>query len=915
MGPDALVAREAELGVLAGFLGADGRDALVLEGTPGVGKSSLWERCLVLAEEAGFLVLTSRASDAEAGLPFAAVIDLLDDVGDEELAALPTPQRSALGIALYRERPTDQPPDPQAISLGLLAVLRRLSAERPLLIALDDTQWLDRASDEALAFAARRLTRDPVRFLLARRRAGRPALEDALGEDRTERLSVEPISLGATRQLLAERLDLRLTHHLLRRIYDVTLGNPLFALELGRVIAARDPATLGDDLPLPDHVEDLLGMRIDDLTEPERQVLLAIALDAALRVGQLQTLAGVDAVDSAVRSGVVVLDGERARPAHPLFAAAASRQATARERRDLHRGIAEVVVTEQRRALHLALATAGESADLAATVAEASRLAAVRGSTRMAVELAGHALRLTPPDDARQEERLLDLCRHLAVAGEKERLTDLLADRVENLTGPAHRVAGWLLMSKGVVRDNDDIRGFQERALTEAGDDLVLGAPVMAELAENTAAISVVRIAQSLERAELAHLAVPPERPADRRLALAALAWTRAMSGMEVLHLGEEYHAMTDDRYFAARSPRRVAGQRAVWRGEIEEARALFEQLRTLAQERAEPSLYALIRLHLCELELRIGDADAAEALLDDWADSLDSELLVWPMYERCRALVAAGRGDPAEARRWGLVAEQRAAEIGVRWDWLESNRALGLAALLEKNVEEAVARFAAVWEHTEREGVLDPGTFPVGPDLIEALAEAGATARAHEVLARLQHLAWEQDHPWARLGTRRGTATLALVDAYDEDGAAELAAVAAEYAAAGLHQEAARTLLTLGRAQRRARKWGAARETLERAVQAFEQIGAPGWADDARAELERVGARRPAAEGTLTPTELRVATLAAEGLTNKEIARALVVTVNTVEFHLRNTYAKLDIRGRVQLAGALAADTLGPPA
>ena len=143
--------------------------------------------------------------------------------------------------------------------------------------------------------------------------------------------------------------------------------------------------------------------------------------------------------------------------------------------------------------------------------------------------------------------------------------------------------------------------------------------------------------------------------------------------------------------------------------------------------------------------------------------------------------------------------------------------------------------------------------------------------------------------------------------DGYADAAGEELAAVAAAYEGLGLAFDQARTLLVLGRAQRRAKKWGAARETLERTVAAFEALGSPGWAVDAGAELERVGARKSASDGLLTATERRVADLAVEGLANKEIARTLVVTVNTVEFHLRNTYAKLGIRSRVQLAAALS--------
>jgi DNA-binding CsgD family transcriptional regulator len=342
-----------------------------------------------------------------------------------------------------------------------------------------------------------------------------------------------------------------------------------------------------------------------------------------------------------------------------------------------------------------------------------------------------------------------------------------------------------------------------------------------------------------------------------------------------------------------------------VWRGELDRARPLLTEFRDGSEQWAEA--YALGRLHLCELELRAGSWDEVERMLDEWAQSTDSALLHWPMYERCRGLLAAGRGDVEEARRWAGRARDMAEQTGVRWDWLESSRALGQAALLAKDLPEAVRHLGAVWDHTVREGVLDPGAFPAGPDLVEALIESEDVDGARRVNDTLADRAGDQDHPWARHGARRGAALLAVAEkGYDEDLGEDLAAVAAAYGELGLAFDEARAVLALGRAQRRAKKWGAARETLERAVAVFDALGSPGWADDARAELERSGARRSATEGLLTATERRVADLAVEGLSNKEIARTLVVTVNTVEFHLRNTYAKLGIRSRVQLAAAL---------
>jgi DNA-binding CsgD family transcriptional regulator len=318
-----------------------------------------------------------------------------------------------------------------------------------------------------------------------------------------------------------------------------------------------------------------------------------------------------------------------------------------------------------------------------------------------------------------------------------------------------------------------------------------------------------------------------------------------------------------------------------------------------MADEQGEPISYALLRLHLCELELRVGCWDEAEQLLDEWAESADD--LVWPKYERCRALVAAGRGLPEEAERWAARALRLAEKTGVRWDWLESLRARGIARLLEHDHEGAAEALRAAWDHTVREGVDDPGTFPVAPELVEALVEVADREKARDVTERLTRLADDQAHPWGRATATRCAALIEF------DQAAFLDAATA-YDALGLRFDRARTLLALGRGERRLRKWGAARRTLEEAAAVFDALGAPGWAEETRSELSRVGARRPQSrDGGLTKTETRVAELAAEGLSNKEIAGALFVTVHTVEVHLSHAYAKLGIRSRSQLGPRLA--------
>jgi AAA ATPase domain len=297
-----IVGREAELEALTAFL--DGpANALVLSGGPGIGKSTLWEAGTAAARERGIRVLSTRASDARPRLSFAALVDLFDGVDTTAFREVPSPQLSALNVALLRAEPDGPPPESGAIALGFLNALRALTAHGPVLVAIDDVQWLDNSSSRVLAFAARRLDRPGLGYLLARRPGRVSELERALDADRLE---VGALSFGAIRRLLAERLGLGLSRHVARRLFDATLGNPLFALEVGRLVAEEG---LGpdDELPVPTGVEDLFGPRIARLSAPVRRVLLAVALSPRLRLTELVELADTDAADDAVDAGVLVV--------------------------------------------------------------------------------------------------------------------------------------------------------------------------------------------------------------------------------------------------------------------------------------------------------------------------------------------------------------------------------------------------------------------------------------------------------------------------------------------------------------------------------------------------------------------------------------------------------------------------------
>ncbi len=239
------------------------------------------------------------------------------------------------------------------------------------------------------------------------------------------------MSLGAVRRLLFERLGLTVSRQRLRRLVEATDGNPLFALEVGRSLLELGGPSLERDLPVPDSLDELLGDRVAALPAAVRRVLLAVALSEDARVEQLVPIVGADALDDAVDSGTVVLNRGRVRASHPLLAAAAQRRSGAGERRELHRALSGPAGDEPARALHLALATTGPDADVAARAAAGGSEARSRGARRQAMLLATEALRLTPARAAERPDRVLELAERLDDAGELRRMTALLLEELE----------------------------------------------------------------------------------------------------------------------------------------------------------------------------------------------------------------------------------------------------------------------------------------------------------------------------------------------------------------------------------------------------------------------------------------------------------------------------------------------------
>jgi DNA-binding CsgD family transcriptional regulator len=915
-GNGCLVGREPELAMLGEFLGAGSPAlALVLTGGPGVGKTALWEAGVRRARGQGMRVLAARPSEAEAQLSLAALFDLLDGIDVGALDKVPAPQRQALETVLLRAEPTGDAPEPLAIAAAFLGALRSLTASGPLLLAVDDLHWLDGASAAVLAFAARRLRGQRCRFLLARR-SGPPAeVEQALGPGGVNCLEVGPLSLSATYRMLAERLALALPRRTLSRLFNVTHGNPLLALELGRTLVGRETQTVDLELPVADLAGNPFGPRVAGLPRSARRALLAATLSGHLSQVQLAALADPGSVEDLVAAGLLAV-GKSVRPSHPLLAAAVRRRSTARERRALHRDLAELVADEALRARHLALAARVPDADLASTVAAAAAAALRRGAAHDAVDLAEHALRLTPSAAAEQSDRLLALAEYLVIVGEGPRAQELLAPRIGELPAGAARARAHLLLGEGSALAGHEYH--LERALAESEREPALRATALATKSILYTAVRVERIRDAEAWAQEALGLAGSAGASVERHARLALAWARILRGHPAGDLDEFGKHFPEEPEWSGlyeSSIDRPAGVRLAFRGQVGQARALFRRLQALADERGEGRFRAALQIQLCELELRVGNVTECSRLLEQWDEWAALEYTE-AMRARCQALLAAVRGLPDEAERWaGVAAATMAATSGLadlRWDQLEIRRGRGIAALLAPQPERAADMLGSVWEHARRESVDDPGAFPVAPDLVEALLRLGKIAEAGAVAGRLRDLAKHQAHPWGLATADRCDAAIALASRYDEEAVARLAAATAALGELGLGFDRARSLLWLGQAARRARKRAAARGFLEASAGAFDELGSDGWAALARTELARLGTRRPTPAGELTAAEQRVAALAADGLSNKEIARHLFVAVHTVEVHLAHAYTKLGVRSRTQLASHLAASS-GP--
>src|SRR5688500_12961152 len=381
-----VLGRDQELSSLRAFLdgpAAGDVSAFVLDGEAGIGKSTLWLAGVDAARRSGYRVVSSRPAEVELGVAYAGLGDLLEDSLGDVLPLLERPRRRALEIALLVADEADEPVDFRTLAVAVRSVLQLLAEREPILVAIDDVQWLDAASASTLEFALRRLHGRNIRLLLARRLGAgipTPQLELAVDDHLTERLHVGPLSPGALHGLLQPRLGRAFARPTLLRLHEASGGNPFFALELARALGENDDPT--EPLPVPESLEALVGARLDRLPNETRRALLLACLHGRLVPSQLDG----DALELAFADQVIELADGVIRFTHPLLASALHHAASPSERRRAHERLAEIVDDPLACARHRALAAQEPDAALAAELDAAAATAITRGAPILAAE-------------------------------------------------------------------------------------------------------------------------------------------------------------------------------------------------------------------------------------------------------------------------------------------------------------------------------------------------------------------------------------------------------------------------------------------------------------------------------------------------------------------------------------------------
>ena len=905
-----VVGRHPELEQLTSWLDqvSEGLRACLLTGPAGMGKTTVWRRGLELARERGYRVLTARPSEAETPLSYTGLSDLVGGVEAERFAPLPGVQRDALDVALLRAEAGEHVVDARAVASGALSLLRELAAAGPVLLAVDDAQWLDAATTAALEFALRRVEAAPVSVLACVRSAEpRPrTFTESVPAERRLELELAPLSVAAVHAILGDQLGHSLPRPILVRVVTASGGNPFYAIEIARELRRHGEPTAAEGLPIPADLQALVRSRIARLPPGTRKALLTASCLAVPRT----ELVG-EALGPAEEAGIVRIGREgRVEFEHPLFAAVIHDSASTARRRAVHRGLVELVDGAEERARHLALASDRPDPTVAEELDVAAARARARGAPEAAAELVELALRLTPADDPTRSERQLAAAAFHFDAGDLGRAQALLEESVDEIAeGPLRarslRLLGLLHSRRSGFADAVE---FALAARDAAGDERAVAAEIELDLAFYRSNLTNFAAGDEHARAavELA------QSVGDDGLLASALAVRTVVAflcgrGLAESDLSQALALADPSRESPiALHPRFVSGFLMLCTGRLDESVATLEALRTDLLEQGRESDVPLLFLYLVWAAVWHGQVRRAVDLAEEALQtaSLLDDRLADALALGASAVAHAYAGDARRARDDSIEALRQFEELG--W-WGGTIWARWALCFVELSLGRPDAAHEAVRPLTDMLGSAGPGDPALAmflPDGIEALIELGREAEAHTLLGPFEQQARELERSWALAAAGRCRGLLSARRG-DLDGALrELEEAASYHELSAMPFERARTLLALGQLRRRRKEKRLARLALEEALNAFEMLAMPLWADRARAELARVAAR--SAPGGLTATEDRIARLAADGLTNRAIAETAFVSVKTVETNLKRAYRKLGISSRAQLARAL---------
>ena len=908
-----LVGRESELGVLVGWLGGvrERGAGLVVRGGAGVGKSALLAATVDRAVGEGVRVLAVSGIRSEAGVGFAGLHQMVGPLL-EQARELPGPQRDAL-LAMFgmNEGGTS---DTFVVALAALELLNREAEHGPLVVVVDDAHWLDRQTADVLGLVGRRLSSTPAGLLLAVRDGYETALlHFGLPELRIEAMDEQPSSV------LLDSIAPGLGFELRGRVLAAAAGNPLALIELPKAVGSGAPVAFGvpERLPMTARLEHAMVERFCDLPAATRTVLLVASADAQASLNEVLTAAGqlgegvpvsLDDLAPAVASCLVDHDHRRIRFRPPVVAAAIYQAASLGQRHRAHSALATALIDRPRRAWHRAASTTSPDEVVAAELEWASTEATARGSPTITLSAMERAAELTPDvgPNPRRRHRLLRGAELAAELGQLNRAEALIGAIDPADCDPLERARVGLV--RDMIEPRFPVQPTAVNSLVEAAtrassaDEIDLALRLLQAAAMQSWWANPRSEACHLIAAALQHVAAPEDDPrvlsilgfcdpAGRGSILSEIFSRIAPHTCDPViasSVGAALHATGAFEISTTFLTAAVAGLRQQGR--------LWLLPQALAQQ-------AWNAIYTSNWSLAASAAEEAASLARDTRQAL------WEAAAKTvQSMIAAIRGDQAGAESRLREAEGMALPLGASAILADIQLARALLALGDGRYEEAFQHLQRTFEPH------DPAHHPVRSfwrigDYAEASLRAGHVDQARQQLARSESLG--RQAPSGRLQVGLLYARPLLADG-DTAEAHFRAALAANLTSWPLYR--VRLLLEYGTWLRHRRRIAAARMPLRAARDAFEALGARPWAERARRELRasrEAQRRQPAAGIQLTEQEQQIAHLAAEGLSNREIAQCLYMSHRTVGAHLYRIFPKLGITSRTQLPGALRS----PPA